>query len=202
MRFDWLKRWMPRGLYGRAALILILPVITVQLVVSVVFIQRHFADVTAQMTRNVLAETRYLVSQVNAAPNLAAAQRTASDLAPALELGVGLPAPLSREDRRVFYDLSGRTVIGTLREELPGVAGIDLAGNLRQVRLSVDTVHGGMEIRVPRVRVSASNPHQLLVWLVFTGGLMTLISFLFLRNQLRPITRLAAAAQAFGKGRH
>jgi two-component system osmolarity sensor histidine kinase EnvZ len=58
-----------------------------------------------------------------------------------------------------------------------------------------------MEIGFDRSRVSASNPHQLLVLMVFTGLLMTLIAFLFLRNQLRPIRRLARAAEAFGKGR-
>ena len=41
-----LKMFLPRGLYGRAALILIVPIVTIQLVVSVGFMQRHFDDVT------------------------------------------------------------------------------------------------------------------------------------------------------------
>ena len=52
----------------------------------------------------------------------------------------------------------------------------------------------------PRSRVSARNPHQLLVLMLATGALMTLIAYLFLRNQLKPIRRLANAAEAFGKG--
>ena len=59
MDFGWLKRMMPRGLYGRAALILIVPVVTIQLVVSVTFIQRHFEGVTRQMTRSVASEVRH-----------------------------------------------------------------------------------------------------------------------------------------------
>jgi two-component system osmolarity sensor histidine kinase EnvZ len=66
----------------------------------------------------------------------------------------------------------------------------------------VATAQGLVELRVPRGRVSASNPHQLLVLMISTGILMTWISFVFLRNQLRPIRRLARAADAFGKGRH
>jgi two-component system, OmpR family, osmolarity sensor histidine kinase EnvZ len=46
-----LKSFLPRGLYGRAALILIVPIVTIQLVVSLAFIQRHFEGVTRQMTR-------------------------------------------------------------------------------------------------------------------------------------------------------
>jgi len=53
-----------------------------------------------------------------------------------------------------------------------------------------------------RRHVSARQPHQLLVNMVVFGALMTVISFLYLRNQLRPITRLAEAAEAFGRGRH
>ena len=53
MTFNWLKRYMPRGLFGRALLILIFPVVTLQLLVSVVFIQRHFEGVTEQMSRGV-----------------------------------------------------------------------------------------------------------------------------------------------------
>lgn len=202
MQFGWLKHSLPRSLYGRAALILVLPVAAMQLVVSIVFIQRHFEGVTSQMTRNVLAETRYLVDQVNAAPDLQAAQELVDELGPALELAVFLPAPLRAGDTRRFYDLSGRVVIATLRQRLPGVSGIDLSSNHREVQVSVRTRHGGMDLRLPRGRVSASNPHQLLVLMILTGVLMTLISFVFLRNQLRPIRRLARAADAFGKGRH
>ncbi len=66
--FQWLKSYMPRSLYGRAALILVVPVVTLQLVVSVVFIQRHFEGVTEQMTQGVARELRYLTRIVNTAP--------------------------------------------------------------------------------------------------------------------------------------
>lgn len=197
-----LKRWMPRTLYGRAALILLLPVLTLQLVVSVVFIQRHFEGVTAQMTRNVLIETRYLVSRLDQAENPAAAGQVGAQLGGALEIGVLLPAPVVLEDKRAFYDLSGRVVADILRERLQGLLSVDLVTDPRQLRITVDTENGPVQLRMLRSRVSASNPHQLLVLMIFTGILMTMISFVFLRNQLRPIRRLARAADAFGKGRH
>ena len=63
MSFHWLKHYMPRGLYGRAALILLLPVVTLQLVVSVVFVQRHFEDVSSQMSRELAREIELAVAQ-------------------------------------------------------------------------------------------------------------------------------------------
>jgi two-component system osmolarity sensor histidine kinase EnvZ len=200
MNFDWLKRLLPRGLYGRAALILILPIVTIQLVVSTAFIQDHFADVTRQMSRNIALEVDYLVERVNEAPDLASALDAAHELGRPLALDIHLPVAEAGPQDRVFYDLSGRVVIETLRVGLKDVAAVDL-GDLRRVRLVLGTRHGLMEVDFNRRRVSASNPHQLLVLMVATGALMTLIAVLFLRNQLRPIRRLARAAEAFGKGR-
>jgi two-component system osmolarity sensor histidine kinase EnvZ len=83
---------------------------------------------------------------------------------------------------------------------VPGVRAIDLR-DLRNVNLTVDTRHGLLLIRFDRRQVSASNPHQLLVLMAATSLLMTVIAIIFLRNQLRPIRRLAIAAEAFGRGR-
>ena len=73
MVFDLLKRFLPRGLYGRAALILILPIVTIQLVVSITFIQRHFEDVTRQMSRNLVLEIALLSDRVAVAADADAA---------------------------------------------------------------------------------------------------------------------------------
>ncbi len=200
MIFQWLKRYMPRGLYGRAALILLLPVLTLQVMVSVVFIQRHFEGVTQLMTRSVALDLRYLNDTVSAAPDLAAAQTQAARIGLALEMRVALPATAPGTEARAFYDLSGRAVISTLRDDLPQVRAIDLTDR-RRVNLRLETAFGPMAVDFARDRVSASNPHQLLVIMVVMGALMTLIAFFFLRNQLRPIKRMAAAAQEFGKGR-
>ena len=48
-----MQRFLPRGLYWRAALILIVPIVTIQLVFSTEFIQRFYEDVTDQMTQGV-----------------------------------------------------------------------------------------------------------------------------------------------------
>ncbi|WP_254813671.1 ATP-binding protein [Rhodovulum sp. ES.010] len=192
---------LPRGLYGRAALILLVPIVTLQLVVSVVFIQRHFEDVTQQMTRAIVLELAYLVQLVESAPDRAAAEARVRVVAAPLALGAALPGDPPRGESRRFYDLSGKTVTATLTAGLPAFDGIDLATSTRIVRVALDTSKGPMEVVFDRSRVSASNPHQLLVLMVFTGILMTLIAYAFLRNQLRPIARLAKAADAFGKGR-
>jgi two-component system, OmpR family, osmolarity sensor histidine kinase EnvZ len=202
MFFHWLKHYLPRGLYGRAALILLLPVVVLQLVISINFIQRHFEGVTRQMTQSVLVELRYLVETVAAADGPGAAQVAALALGDPLELDVALPAATSpASDNRQFFDLSGRVVIATLRDGLPDLRAVDLVADRRRVHLWLDMPQGVMQVSFDRRRVSASNPHQLLVLMVVLSVLMTLIAFIFLRNQLRPIKRMAEAATEYGKGR-
>lgn len=206
MNFRWLKQVMPRGLYGRAALILILPAVTIQLVVSVVFIQRHFERVTRQMTEGMVREIVLLDQVVTKAATIEAARERLAELDEALGFITALPAPASvaknRGDRRKFLDLTGIVVLSTLHENLPAIRSIDLVSDDNKVAVALETPKGLLSVIFPRGRVSASNPHQLLVLMVFVSILMTLIAYLFLRNQLRPILRLARAAEAFGKGRN
>ena len=201
MLFGWLKKYMPRGIYARAALILIMPILLLQLLVSVVFIQRHFDDVTRQMTSAVNIELRFLVDTVNAETTPDAARAALGKLDEPLEISTELPSQdVVAADIKPAIDLTGRMVIETLRGDIADILAVSLADR-RQVLLWVETRHGPLKLALSRKRVSASNPHQLLVIMVVLGGLMTAIAYAFLRNQLRPIKRMARAAADYGKGR-
>ena len=94
-------------------------------------------------------------------------------------------------------------MIATLRQELPDLIAVELVdGPPRAVRVWLHAGGQDVVMTVPRRRVSASNPHQLLVLMIATSVVMTLVAIYFLRMQLRPITKLAQAAEAFGKGQH
>lgn len=198
-----MQRIFPRGLYWRAALILIVPIVTIQLVVSTAFIQRHYEGVTRQMTNGVAIDLAFLLAEIEATGDADRARTVVTPLAEALEITLTIPAASDAptEDRRLTLDLSGRVIIETLRERLPGLVAADVTDEERVVDLRFDTGAGPVQAQLSRRRMSASNPHQLLVLMIFTSLLMTLIAFLFLRNQLKPITRLAEAAEDFGKGR-
>lgn len=200
MKFDLLKHVAPRGLYGRAALILFLPMVVVTLVVTVMFLQRHFEDVTRQMTSGMTREIALVASRIDAAPDIDAARIAALGEAVPLGLDVQMPAPRSGQDWRGAFDLSGRVIIAELHDRVAQVQGVDL-GQRREVRVTLDGRFGPYLLSFPRERVSASNPHQLLVLMIGTSLLMTAIATVFLRNQLRPIKRLARAAEEYGKGR-
>ena len=195
LMFKWIKQYMPKRLYWRAAFILLFPVIFLQLIVSFVIIKRHFEGVTEQMTRTVASQIELLATAVENAE---------------IQAAIGLSKALNMEllkidrdglveiDKRRFYDVSGIVVIREL-SGLKWVQGVDL---LDDDYVTINLKLAGMNflLRLERARVSASNPHQLIVNMVVFGAFFTLIAFVYLRNQLRPITRLASAAEAFGRG--
>ncbi len=186
MIFKRLKSYMPRGLYGRAALILVLPVITLQIAVTISFVEKHFAGMTRALTVSFAEAAVYVMEH--------------PEEANAFGLQLQHEAAAPEGDYWSFYDLTGVQVIANLRAKIPDVRSVDLTED-GIVTVYAATGEDIWKISANRNRVSAANPHQLIVLLVLTGLLMTFIAFIYLRNQLRPITRLAEAATDFGKGR-
>ena len=186
---------MPKRLYWRAAFILLFPVIFLQLIVSVVIIKRHFEGVTEQMTGTVASQIKLIATKVEAAEIDAAIE-----LSEALNMKLLAVEPdksIGSNSKR-FYDVSGIVVIRELYK-LKWVQNVDLLDD-DYVTVTLRLADMIFQLQFDRARVSASNPHQLIVNMVVFGAFFTLIAFMYLRNQLRPITRLAVAAEAFGRG--
>ncbi|MFN3644058.1 MAG: sensor histidine kinase [Gemmobacter sp.] len=195
----WLKPRLPRGLLGRAALILVAPIAAVLLIVSVFFGQRHFDDVTRQMVRGIELELTHVLRAAEGAADPVAAAAAAGA---AFDLVVtAAPADARPGNRRDLLDLSGRVVIEMLSWHIPGLRGVDVQSVDGAVLVLIGPEPADLLVTIPRDRVSANNPHQVPVLMFWSGLILTGIAFLFLRAQLDPIARLAAAADAFGKGR-
>lgn len=202
MFFQWLKQYVPRSLYARAALILVMPIVALQLVVTIVFIKRDLEDVTTQMTTTVQREIALLQQLAGGAtdPDVYL-DRLAPHLGPLTMQAQFLDAEAPRPVNELHWDeFSGRVVRDKLQRELAGFVAVKFPPT-REFLLYLDTEAGVLELQLDRRRLTAAAPHQLIVTMVFFGFLMTVISFVYMRNQLRPIKRLADAAQAFGRGR-
>jgi len=193
MAFEFPKSLLPRSFYSRAVLILIVPIIVIQVVLSIVFIQRHYERVTQQLTENTL---RVLVVGLDQQGHAA---QTLDALGIVVTPATSAPPELGSEPRDRF-DLAGREVIAVLQKQFPGYQGADLVARPGQVLIWGSTDQGMLEITLPRRLVSAANPHQLLVIVFLASVLMAGIAFQFLRLQVRPIRRLGEAAEAYGRG--
>ena len=198
------KTLAPRSLFGRALLILLAPIVLLQLVVAGLFVNRHYAGVTRQMSGAVALELVYAAEVIERAGGAAEAQAALDQLARPLGLGLRLePGVAVVPGAQVrLWDVSGEALARTLAEVIGRPLAVDLTADPRAARVRLDTAKGVLAAEVPRRRVIASNPHILLVWMTGTAGLLTVVAVIFLRNQVRPIRQLAAAAEAFGRGRN
>lgn len=197
------KSLLPRSLFGRALTILLVPIVVLQLVVGLVFFQRHYLRVSEQMTRGVAYGLAYAADRAEAAgsPEAALATVAALGLPFDLRLDITPTAGFEAGVARGRFDFTGAKVVETLRATVRRPLSIDLLSDSRAAIIGIRTDAGILEAVVPRDRLSVSNPHQLLVLMILVALILTAVAVVFLRNQVRPIRTLAEAAEAFGKGR-
>jgi len=203
MAVGWHKRYIPRGLYGQAALIVLGPALIFLLVFSFVLAQRHFEAVSEQLTDAVAMELGHLLELVDESPGQEEALDRVARMARALELELSFaetPAGGYGPDRRKLFDISGITVVEEMREALPYIRHIDLTQGEERVEIVIGTAHGDLAVEFSRRRIAPKNPQKLLNPIMLAGALLVITTYLFMRRQLRPIRRLAKAADAFGKG--
>ena len=183
MSFAWLKRYMPRSLYARAALILVLPIVSLQLVVSVAFIQRHLEDVTVQMTRSAIREFNLISRQSETAQTPEEVLEQLGSTLEVLQISVEFPDPgtVPTQDQLAWFDYSARVVRDTVYRSFPNTMAIEFPDN-RIVRIFFQSELGPVEVQFDRRRVTAAAPHQLIVTMLGFGLLMTVISFLYMQT--------------------
>lgn len=200
--FRAVKRAMPRGLFGRSLIIIVAPVVILQGIVTYVFFERHYDIMISRMARGVAADVAFLVSLEESNPQGPA--RDALLKSASRNLGYQIEVQKGERLARPF-----RQYGPNLKDAMNLVFHVQL-GDARHftsrdigdyVDLKIEVKDGILRILIPRKRLVASNVDVFILWMVGSSLLLLAVAILFLRNQVRPIERLARAAEAFGKGR-
>ena len=172
----------------------------IELVVFVAFIQRHFEQVTSQMSEVFSYQVKYIINSA-ADEKKENKQELVNKLGKDFELEVRMitaEPSLRIRDLEVF-DFSGSAFVKTMRKNFGESIFFDFSKS-RKITLVVMVDNQFLSVTVPRGRISAANPHQLLVLMVFVSILLVFLAIIILRNQLKPIIKLAEVSEAFGKG--
>jgi two-component system osmolarity sensor histidine kinase EnvZ len=198
-----LKRLMPKGLYARSLLIIIAPMVILQSVVAFVFMERHWNLVTQNLSAAVVQDIAAVAEIAKSYPQdaeYATVRRIAQqrlglvvDFLPLSDMPTPGPKP--------FFSLLDSALSVELRKQIGRPFWIDTVGrsNLVEIRVQLDT--NVMRVFARRSAAYASNSEIFLLWMVGTSLVLLAVAIAFLRNQIRPILRLADAADSFGKGR-
>ena len=193
-----LKNFLPKGLYPRSLLIIIVPVVVLQGILTFVFLDRHWQLVTRKLSSAVASEIATFI-----------------DVAPSL--GINRIAQLSKD----FYDVKVNfisnqkltinppkpinLVESTLSKELSRTIEnnfwVDAHTYEKRVIVQIEKTEGIYEFIIPRRNVYATNSHIFLVWMVISSLLLVSVAVIFMRQQIKPIEKLSKAAQQFGLGK-
>src|SRR3954466_3101893 len=197
------KDWMPKGLYARALLIMIVPMVILQSVVAFVFMERHWNTVTRRLSQAVVQDIAGLIDVYKIYPQDKDRNQIRSIASMRLGLVVDfLPlGDMPPPGPKPFFSLLDQTLSVQLGRQIGRSFWIDTVGrsNLVEIRIQLDDAV--MRVFAQRSAAYASNSEIFLFWMVGTSSILLIVAVLFLRNQIRPILRLADAAESFGKGR-
>ncbi len=198
----WLKGLMPSGLYARAVLIIIAPMVILQSVVAFVFMERHWNTVTRRLSAAVTQDIAALIEVYSLFPqdyDQAQLRRIGQRLGLVVDIlpGTELP-PIGQKP---FFSLLDQALSQEIRKQIRRPFWIDTVGRSALVEIRIRLDNSVIRVFAPRNAAYASNSEIFLLWMLGTSLVLITVAILFLRNQIRPILRLTEAVENFGKGR-
>jgi two-component system osmolarity sensor histidine kinase EnvZ len=194
---------LPKGLYARALIIIIAPIVVLEGVIAFVFMERHWQNVTRRLSEATARDIAALIDIYEAEPDKSEHARIIQVARERLNLSMQIlpPGDLPEARQKPFFDLLDRALSREISRYVGRPFWIDTVGQSRHVEIRVKDDNAILRFLAVRTQTYASNSHIFLLWMVGSSVILLTVAILFLRNQIRPILRLAEAADAFGKGR-
>jgi two-component system osmolarity sensor histidine kinase EnvZ len=195
-----IKRALPRSLFGRSLLIIVMPLILLQVISTWIFYDRHWDTVARRLAGGVagdiamMAETMDVVEGADESRILSAATGL-TELDYVFRPGAVLPsAPVGVPRKGSLTD--------ALEERVRRPFRIDSVSDTHRILVAVQLADGVLDVGVPRQRLYSSTTYIFVLWMVGSSMILFAVAMMFMRNQVRALRRLANAAENFGKGRH
>ncbi len=198
----WIKRILPRSLLGRSLLIIVTPLVLVQVVAALVFFESHWDKVTLRLARGLAGDVAVLVTLLRedaTESGVAHMERIAADhmqiraaYRPGEILANAQPAADGRDERNIAQ---------AMREFVAKPYRLDTDYLEENIRIEVQTPEGVLDAVTTRKRLYSSTTYVFLMWMIGISMILFGVAVVFMRNQVKPIRRLAQATDSFGKGR-
>lgn len=199
------KRYLPGALFGRALLIIVTPVVALQLVATLIFYERHWDTVTRRLALGLAGDTALIIEMMHsaAAPEEFAPifDSAARYMSLRLTYLPGEILPSQQPKVSVTNRIVDRMLNRAFAAHLYRPFRIDTTSFRDDIEILIQLPDGLLRVLTTRKRVTSSTTYIFIMWMVGTSLILLAVAILFLRNQIRPIRRLAEAAEEFGKGR-
>ena len=196
--FKKLKKISPNGLYTRSLIIIIAPIVVLQAILTFVFLERHWQLVTKKLSSSVVSEIGMIIKMQKETD-----QETISSYAKEF-YDISINYYSNQEipsDNNIPRTIVERTLVREIKERLDTKTWVQDFPEEKKVKVIIPVDSSIIEFLIPRRNVYATNSHIFLVWMVISSILILSIAILFLRQQIKPIEKLAKAAESFGMGK-
>jgi two-component system osmolarity sensor histidine kinase EnvZ len=192
----------PASLFGRSLLIIVLPVALMQIAVTYVFFDAHWQTVNSHLTEGLAGDVALILQTYEEDPSPVTLKRLTNRAQANLDLSIDFQegGVLPKGRRASLFVAVDRSLRRALADRIDAPFWFDTARYPAYVDVRVKTPTGVLRIIAPKDRVFATRGHIFIFWLTAATVLLTGVSILFIRNQVRAIERLAYAADAFGRG--
>jgi two-component system osmolarity sensor histidine kinase EnvZ len=193
---------MPKTLFGRSLLIIVLPVAIMQIAVTYIFFDAHWQTVTSRLSEGLAGDIAWAVESYQEDPSPAALARLSKRAEDSMGLSVALQPDrqLPARTHHALFAPIDRSLQQALSERLDQPFWFDTTRYQHYVDIRVAVNGGVLRVLASRDRAFATQGHIFVLWMTVATVLLTAIAILFIRNQVRAIERLANAAESFGRG--
>ena len=196
-----IKSLLPRRLFYRALLIVAVPIIVLQLVITIVFFDSLWIKTNKGMTRALVGEMKTFITAYDNG------KYNNNDLSGLFSIYLDLNVEF-KSDQLFNKSLKERwfsPIDRTLRRELKSNIGLgnywfDTTSYKELIHINIKHNNGYFEFFIPKDRVTSTSARMFALWITLPALLMITIAIIFLKNQTRPIVNLAKAAERFGRG--
>ena len=198
---NYLKKVLPKRLFYRALLIVAVPVITIQLIITIVFFDSLWIKTNKGMTRTLVNEISAFVEAYQNEENDKQEVNNLFSLFLDLNIELVVNEKLSDQKKERWFSPIDRTLRRELKSKFsPEIFWFNTTNYKELVDLRIKYEDGYFKFLVPKDRVTSTSARIFALWITVPAIIMVIISLIFLKNQTRPITNLARAAERFGKG--
>jgi len=198
---NFVKNILPKRLFYRALLIVAVPVIVLQLIITIVFFDSLWIKTNKGMTRALINEINTYIEVYN--DEIYDKDEITNLFSVYQDLNIEFVEDVNFEYK--YDDRWFSPIDRTLRRELKSTFGsdkfwFDTTTYKELIDLRIKYQSGYFKFLVPKDRVTSSSARIFALWITVPALIMVFISLIFLKNQTRPITNLAKAAEKFGRG--
>ncbi|WP_440633759.1 ATP-binding protein [Candidatus Pelagibacter sp. HIMB1485] len=198
---NYFKKVLPKRLFYRALLIVAVPVITIQLIITIVFFDSLWIKTNKGMTRTLVNEISAFIEAYQNEENDKQEVNNLFSLFLDLNIELVVNEKLSDQNKERWFSPIDRTLRRELKSKFsPEIFWFNTTNYKELVDLRIKYEDGYFKFLVPKDRVTSTSARIFALWITVPAIIMVIISLIFLKNQTRPITNLARAAERFGKG--